>query len=244
MRLTLAKKIGGSFALLLVFTGIISYMAAKAMSEGSAVSESMANDAIPKLTIFNSMQGNLLLAAMQIRVFFETADMQSYTLGQKYLKISQEKFKELEALNEKYPTPEGTQFIQKYDELINRYVESIASGFAVQEQAEKATQNMLDRAAYARQMFGKLIATMGETQRGFLADGNQNAVIQYSRNLVQASAFLQQLESIQRELLIADRRHDTKAFSAQLEALAAIRRDAAGLDARLSQALREGAGLL
>ena len=233
MRLTLAKKIGGSFALLLVFTGIISYMAAKAMSEGSAVSESMANDAIPKLTIFNSMQGNLLLAAMQIRVFFETADMQSYTLGQKYLKVSQEKFKELEALNEKYPTPEGTQFIQKYDELINRYVESIASGFAVQEQAKKATQNMLDRAAYARQMFGKLIATMGETQRGFLADGNQNAVIQYSRNLVQTSAFLQQLESIQRELLIADRRHDTKAFSAQLEALAAIRRDAQDIRANL-----------
>lgn len=121
MRLTLAKKIGGSFAILLLFTGIISYMAARAMSEGSTVSESMASDVIPKLTIFNSMQGNLLLAAMQVRVFFETADPQSYAQGQKYLEASQQKFKELQELNTKYPTPEGTLFIQKYDTLLNKY---------------------------------------------------------------------------------------------------------------------------
>lgn len=124
MRLTLAKKIGGSFAILLLFTGIISYMAARAMSEGSAVSESMASDVIPKLTIFNSMQGNLLLAAMQIRVFFETADPQSYAQGQKYLEASQQKFKELQELNTKFPTPEGTLFTQKYGTLLERRLTS------------------------------------------------------------------------------------------------------------------------
>ncbi len=233
MRLTLAKKIGGSFAILLLFTGIISYMAAKAMSEGSTVSESMANDVIPKLTIFNSMQGNLLLAAMQLRVFFETADPQSYAQGQKYLEASQQMFKELQELNTRFPTPEGTLFIQKYATLINKYVESIASGHEVQEQAEKAIQGMLEGATNAQQMFGKLIATMGQTQRGFLADGNVNAAVQYSHNLVQASAFLQQLESIQSELLLADRRHDSKAFAAQLDALTAIRREAQNIRANL-----------
>ncbi len=233
MRLTLARKIGGSFAILLLFTGIISYMAARAMSEGSTVSESMANDVIPKLTIFNSMQGNLLLAAMQVRVFFETADPQSYAQGQKYLETSQQKFKELQELNTKFPTPEGTLFTQKYATLLNKYAESIASGHDVQEQAEKAIQGMLEGAANAQQMFGKLIATMGETQRGFLADGNVNAAVQYSHNLVQASAFLQQLESIQSELLLANRRHDTKAFAAQLDALTAIRRDAQDIRANL-----------
>ena len=233
MRLTLAKKIGGSFAILLLFTGIISYMAARAMSEGSTVSESMASDVIPKLTIFNSMQGNLLLAAMQIRVFFETADPQSYAQGQKYLEASQQKFKELQELNTKFPTPEGTLFIQKYATLLDKYAESIASGFAVQEQAEKAIQGMLEGAANAQQMFGKLIATMGETQRGFLADGNVSAAVQYSHNLVQASVFLRLLESIQSELLLANRRHDTKAFAAQLDALTAIRREAQNIRANL-----------
>ena len=233
MRLTLAKKIGGSFAILLLFTGIISYMAARAMSEGSTVSESMASDVIPKLTIFNSMQGNLLLAAMQIRVFFETADPQSYAQGQKYLEASQQKFKELQELNTKFPTPEGTLFIQKYATLLDKYAESIASGFAVQEQAEKAIQGMLEGAANAQQMFDKLIATMGETQRGFLADGNVSAAVQYSHNLVQASVFLRLLESIQSELLLANRRHDTKAFAAQLDALTAIRREAQNIRANL-----------
>ena len=233
MRLTLAKKIGGSFAILLLFTGIISYMAARAMSEGSTVSESMASDVIPKLTIFNSMQGNLLLAAMQVRVFFETADPQSYAQGQKYLEASQQKFRELQELNAKYPTPEGTLFIQKYDTLLNKYAESIASGHDVQEQAEKAIQGMLEGAANAQQMFGKLIATMGETQRGFLADGNVSAAVQYSHNLVQASVFLRLLESIQSELLLANRRHDTKAFAVQLDALTAIRREAQNIRANL-----------
>ena len=233
MRLTLAKKIGGSFAILLLFTGIISYMAARAMSEGSTVSESMASDVIPKLTIFNSMQGNLLLAAMRVRVFFETADPQSYAQGQKYLEASQQKFKELQELNTKFPTPEGTLFIQKYATLLDKYAESIASGFAVQEQAEKAIQGMLEGAANAQQMFGKLIATMGETQRGFLADGNVSAAVQYSHNLVQASVFLRLLESIQSELLLANRRHDTKAFAAQLDALTAIRREAQNIRANL-----------
>ena len=233
MRLTLAKKIGGSFAILLLFTGIISYMAARAMSEGSTVSESMASDVIPKLTIFNSMQSNLLLAAMQVRVFFETADPQSYAQGQKYLEASQQKFKELQELNTKFPTPEGTLFIQKYATLLNKYAESIASGHDVQEQAEKAIQGMLEGAANAQQMFGKLIATMGETQRGFLADGNVSAAVQYSHNLVQASVFLRLLESIQSELLLANRRHDTKAFAAQLDALTAIRREAQNIRANL-----------
>ena len=233
MRLTLAKKIGGSFAILLLFTGIISYMAARAMSEGSTVSESMASDVIPKLTIFNSMQGNLLLAAMQVRVFFETADPQSYAQGQKYLEASQQKFRELQELNAKYPTPEGTLFIQKYATLLNKYAESIASGHDVQEQAEKAIQGMLEGAANAQQMFGKLIATMGETQRGFLADGNVSAAVQYSHNLVQASVFLRLLESIQSELLLANRRHDTKAFAVQLDALTAIRREAQNIRANL-----------
>ena len=233
MRLTLAKKIGGSFAILLLFTGIISYMAARAMSEGSTVSESMASDVIPKLTIFNSMQGNLLLAAMRVRVFFETADPQSYAQGQKYLEASQQKFKELQELNTKFPTPEGTLFIQKYATLLDKYAESIASGFAVQEQAEKAIQGMLEGAANAQQMFGKLIATMGETQRGFLADGNVSAAVQYSHNLVHASVFLRLLESIQSELLLASRRHDTKAFAAQLDALTAIRREAQNIRANL-----------
>ena len=233
MRLTLAKKIGGSFAILLLFTGIISYMAARAMSEGSTVSESMASDVIPKLTIFNSMQSNLLLAAMQVRVFFETADPQSYAQGQKYLEASQQKFKELQELNTKFPTPEGTLFIQKYATLLDKYAESIASGFAVQEQAEKAIQGMLEGAANAQQMFDKLIATMGETQRGFLADGNVSAAVQYSHNLVQASVFLRLLESIQSELLLANRRHDTKAFAAQLDALTAIRREAQNIRANL-----------
>ena len=233
MRLTLARKIGSSFALLLVLTGVISYMAAKAMSEGSTVSESMATDAIPKLTIFNTMQGNLLLAAMQIRVFFETADMQSYTQGRNYLKISQEKFRELRELNEKYPTAEGSLFIRKYSELLKRYIESVDSGFAVQEQTEKAMQSMLDSAAHAQRMFGRLMATMGETQRNFLAADNQDAVAQYSRNLVQAGVFVRQLESIQRALLIAERRHDAGAFAAQRDALTAIRRDAQSIRANL-----------
>ena len=171
--------------------------------------------------------------AMQIRIFFETADPQSYAQGQKYFELSQQKFKELQELNEKFPTPEGTLFSQKYATLIGKYAESIASGFAVQEQAEKAIQGMIEGAANAQQMFGNLIATMGETQRGFLADGNVSAAVQYSHNLVQASVFLRQLESIQSELLLANRRHDTKAFAAQLDALTAIRREAQSIRANL-----------
>ena len=226
MQLTLARKIGGSFALLLIFTGIVSYIAAQAMHEGRVVSETTAQEAIPKLTLFNSLQGNLLLAAMNLRVFFEAADAASYERGQKFLRLSQENFKELETLNGQYPTPELTEFLQKYAALNKNYADSVASGFGVQNQADEATRRMLERGDFALQMFGRLIATMGETQRAFLADGNTDAVVQYSRNLVQASAFVQQMENLQRELLLAARRHDVKAFSAQVNSLSEIHSEA------------------
>ena len=239
MRLNLTKKIGGGFAVLIIFTCIVSYIAINAMYSAIRVSEDTASDSMPKLVALNGIQGNLLLGSYQTRVFFETGDMQSFDQGQEYLKKAKQFFDQFTALNDAYPEEEGNAFEENFSKLYAVYVDATQQGLDISRKTDAATQEMLQSAGVALGMVEKLVATMGQTQRTFLEEYNMAAVAQYSHNIVDMSAIGMRVQNVQRELLLAERRRDIKAFRELAGTLAGIDTDAKKIRERL---LREECG--
>ena len=142
MRLNLTKKIGGGFAVLIIFTCIVSYIAINAMYSAIRVSEDTASDSMPKLVALNGIQGNLLLGSYQTRVFFETGDMQSFDQGQEYLKKAKQFFDQFTALNDAYPEEEGNAFEENFSKLYAVYVDATQQGLDISRKTDAATQEM------------------------------------------------------------------------------------------------------
>ncbi len=233
MRLNLTKKIGGGFAVLIIFTCIVSYIAINAMYSGIRVSEDTASDSMPKLVALNGIQGNLLLGSYQTRVFFETGDMASFQSGQDYLKKAKQFFDEFTKLNDAYPEAEGNDFEENFNKLYAAYLDATQQGLDISRKTDAATQDMLKSAGVALGLAEKLVATMGQTLRTFLEEYNMAAVAQYSQNIVDMSAVGMRVQNVQRELLLAERRRDIKAFRELAGTLAAIDADAKKIRERL-----------
>lgn len=226
MRLNLTKKIGGGFAVLLIFTCIVSYIAIRAMYSGMDVSEATAKESMPKLTSLNLLSGNLLLGTYHMRVFFETGSTENYAKGQDFLKKATEYFDSFVALNNSYPGKMGTAFIQEYKKHIDSYNEAVAKGVDIARQTEAAMETMLKNTDATVSVLEKLIATMGQTLRGFSEEYNREAVAQYSHNMADAAAIVIRVQKVQRALLVAERRKDVKAFSELEATLTSIDQDA------------------
>ena len=233
MRLNLTKKIGGGFAVLIIFTCIVSYIAINAMYSGIRVSEDTASDSMPKLVALNGIQGNLLLGSYQTRVFFETGDAESFQSGQDYLKKTKQFFDEFTKLNDAYPEDEGNAFEESFSKLYAVYLDATQQGFDISRKTDAATQEMLKSAGVALGMVEKLVSTMGETQRTFLEEYNMAAVAQYSHNIVDMSAIGMRVQNVQRELLLAEGHRDIKAFKELAGTLAGIDADAKKIRERL-----------
>ena len=68
--MTLGKKIGGGFCIILFLTLILGFMAFRAMSSGSEVSDTISGDRVPRMVAYSKLQNNLLLGAYYTRIFF------------------------------------------------------------------------------------------------------------------------------------------------------------------------------
>ena len=233
MRLTLAKKIGGGFMLLLVCIGVMASLSIDVMKRAGAVSESTAQDCIPKLMQFNSSVGNLLQGAYHTRVFFESGEQESYRLGLDYIRALEQNFNDFVALNQKYPDEQSSRFIEIFKRLYGNYTQSSVSGYEIQNQAEQATRLMQERAAFAVHTLGTLMDTMSGTLRAFLVDGNTQAVEQYSRNMAAAASLTRRLQNAERDLLQTARGKDAEALDRQVAALDKLCKDFSPLRERL-----------
>ena len=233
MRLTLAKKIGGGFLFLLVCTGIMASLSIDVMKRAGEVSESTALDCIPKLMQFNSSVGNLLQGAYHTRVFFENGDQESYKRGLEYIRALEQNFNEFVALNRQYADEQSSRFIETFKTLYGNYTQSSTDGYEIQNQAEQATRLMQERAAFAVRTLGTLMDTMSATLRAFLADGNTQAVEQYSRNMAAVAALTRRLQDAERDLLQTARGKDAEALARQVTALEVLCKDFPSLRAHL-----------
>ena len=181
MTLTLGKKIGGGFSLIILLVLIMGLVAIRAMNAGVQVSRNIAEDRVPRMVLFSKLQNNLLLGAYHTRVYFETSDESSYATGMEYLGELKRNFSNLEALHQANPSAETQNFLHRFSKELVAYTDDISAGREYRININKTTSRLIE-VGYT--VLGKTEAfarAMSEVQCDFLDQGNTAAVVRYEQ---------------------------------------------------------------
>ncbi len=187
MTLTLGKKIGGGFSLIILLVLIMGLVAIRAMNAGVQVSRNIAEDRVPRMVLFSKLQNNLLLGAYHTRVYFETSDESSYATGMEYLGELKRNFSNLEALHQANPSAETQNFLHRFSKELVAYTDDISAGREYRININKTTSRLIE-VGYT--VLGKTEAfarAMSEVQCDFLDQGNTAAVVRYAASEVGAA---------------------------------------------------------
>ncbi len=211
--MSIGKKIGGGFCAVIFLTMVLGFVAIRGMSEGTEVSETIANDRMPRLINWMDLQNDLLNAAYYARAYFENSDEANIKQTFDYLKLYKEKLAALTQINSVIHFENTTKALERAEKNIVIYEDLIRKNQALNERAEALVVKMMSSGNEALAKIAVLIKTMGETQRGFIQSGNSSAATQYSQNIVDAATMYTDASTVFRELLAAERNSDVALFA-------------------------------
>ncbi len=211
--MSIGKKIGGGFCAVIFLTMVLGFVAIRGMSEGTEVSETIANDRMPRLINWMDLQNDLLNAAYYARAYFENSDEANIKQTFDYLKLYKEKLAALKQINSVIHFENTTKALERAEKNIVIYEDLIRKNQALNERAEALVVKMMSSGNEALAKIAVLIKTMGETQRGFIQSGNSSAATQYSQNIVDAATMYTDASTVFRELLAAERNSDVALFA-------------------------------
>ena len=211
--MSIGKKIGGGFCAVIFLTMVLGFVAIRGMSEGTEVSENIANDRMPRLINWMDLQNDLLNAAYYARAYFENSDEANIKQTFDYLKLYKEKLAALKQINSVIHFENTTKALERAEKNIVIYEDLIRKNQALNERAEALVVKMMSSGNEALAKIAVLIKTMGETQRGFIQSGNSSAATQYSQNIVDAATMYTDASTVFRELLAAERNSDVALFA-------------------------------
>lgn len=222
MNLTLGKKIGGGFSLILLLTLVVSYIAIRAMNEGVTVSGYIATDRVPRLVEYSDLQNNLLLTGYNTRVFFENADENALRTGMEYLARLKGNIAQLEKYNAVLRFTNTANFLESFSREMSDYEAAINEGARLSREINELTARSIESAHVVLGRLESLIKTMSETQRQFLDNGDVRNVAQYSRNMADTASVYARVATVLERLLAAERNRDGKLLTEVRESLPGI----------------------
>ena len=226
MNLTLGKKIGGGFFLVLLLTAALGSMAILAMKEGVAISSDIASDRVPRLNVVSELQSYLQLTAYNTRVYFETSDESALKLGREYLEKTKGKAAVLTKLNSVQYFENSARFLEMFGKEIVAYEQAINDGVRLTVEIQGTTAKLVESGNVVLNKIEGLVKTMGETQRSFLDAGNTRNVALYSQNMTDTAALYARVAMVLENLLIAERNQDMKRLDDVRASLPEINKDA------------------
>ena len=233
MTLTLGKKIGGGFSLIILLVLIMGLVAIRAMNAGVQVSQNIAEDRVPRMVLFSKLQNNLLLGAYHTRVYFETSDESAYATGMEYLGELKKNVSNLEALHQATPSAETENFLHRFSKELATYINDISAGREYRININKTTTRLIE---VGYMVLGKTEAfarAMSEVQCDFLAQGNTAAVVRYAANMADAITLYAHVAAVLEQLLIAERNADIELFASIRKNLPTLREEALAIRANL-----------
>lgn len=228
--MTLGKKIGGGFAVLIVLTIFLGGMAYRAMDESSDASDQIAGNRVPRLVDYSALQSDLLRAAYWSRSFFSLRDEAMFNKFLGYMGSVRNDLEKLKELNVRYHFPTTATFLQEFGKDAERYEALNKADKEALARLEKANEEMFAAGAKAQGALEILLATMAATQGKFLEDGDYKSASQYGRNLASVGSTLARVSDVFAKLLMAERNRDVDAFEKSRELLPIIANDFRGID--------------
>ena len=223
--MSLGKKIGGGFCVILLLTLILGAMAYRAMQSGSEVSYEIATDRVPRLVNYSDLQSNLLMAVYYTRTYFLSRDEKNYPMALDYLNKLKEDVTKLKDLNTKHFYETTDKFLTAFSKSITQYEDMLRQGKVILDNVQHATNAMIKSAEECEAKLDELIKTFSEALRSYIESGNQSSSLQYAKNIADTFSIYTRVGNVLEEMLIAERNDNMEEFARVRNSLPAIARD-------------------
>lgn len=223
--MTLGKKIGSGFCIILLLALVLGVVAYRTMSEGSEASDIISHDRVPRIMEYSDLQGNLLLAAYYVRAYFLGRNERDLPLALDHIQKLKENLKTLGNINKTTFFQNTQNFLDQMGKDVNKYEEMIRGSKLLLDEIQQTTREMIRTGKEAESKLEVLVKTMSKTQRAFLDGGDYSAAAKYSLNMAQTADILSRVADILQTLLISERNSDAKEFSVTREKLPGIAKD-------------------
>lgn len=233
MNLTLGKKIGGGFSIVLLLALAVGFLAIRAMNSGVTASNNIAEDRVPRLIVYNDLQKNLLMAAYNARAFSDTGDENTLTATYGYLKKLRANVAQVREFNEKVYYENTAKFLDKFSADLDRYESIIDDQVLSTREINETTMKIVEVGRVALGKLEEMIRAMSSTQRDFLNAGNLSTAATYTMNMADTSSVYARLAAVLEQLLLAERNSDASLLKSVRESLPAILEDAKTVRTRL-----------
>lgn len=231
--MSISKKIGGGFCIVLFLTFALGIVGIRSLNEGASVSENIANDRIPRFIQWSKLESSLANVAYYLRVYFETFDKESLKTAYDSLKEYKAALAELKRINSIIYLEEPGKAIEKAEKNVAVYEDLIRKNRALKEKLEEQVRQMTTEGDEVLAKIRDLIATAAETQRGTIQAGNSAAATQYSQILVDITGMYANVANVIKRLLAAERNRDMAEFAKVQQSIAPIIKESAAIEGRL-----------
>lgn len=223
--MSLGKKIGGGFFIILLLTLVLGLVAYWAIDEGEQASTQIEEDRVPRLMEYSDLQNNLLQANYYTRVFFYSRDDAMLPIALDYINKLKGNVGKLREINKKLFKPITASFLDKFEKEITTYEEMIRSGKFQLDSVESTTSAMIQSAGDVETRMQQLLRMMSDIERSYIEGGNMSSAMQYNRNMMDTSAIFARISKVLEELLIAERNSNMSNFAEVRSKLPAIAKD-------------------
>lgn len=211
--MTIGKKIGTGFCVVILLTIVLGFWAIYSISSGANVAEIIAEDRFPRFATWTQMQNAILNASYYGKSYFADGNEEDIQKTYVFLKQFDAGLEAIAKLNSKIHYATTNDVIKKTRKDLDRYSQMMHTDQETYLLSEKLVNEMMITGASAREAFGQLIKTMSVTLEKFIDDGNTNAARSYARNLSAAHDVYAQISDVCQDLLYAERNNDLKAFA-------------------------------
>lgn len=231
--MTIGKKIGGGFCIVILLTLALGLWAIHSMNKGAEVAETIANDRLPRLMHWSEAQNDLLEGTYFAHDYFSGGGQDGIKQAQEYLRQFGEGLKAVRQLNSKIRYETTAAALDRSEQQLGEYNMLLQEGEKLYVESEQYVERMVAVAGDTLQAFRNLIDIMSATLEDFINADNTGAARTYARNLAAANGIYAGIGAIYQDLLVAERNNDLSAFTAIQERLPGLQKDAQAVDARL-----------
>ncbi len=239
MRMTMGRKIGCGFAVIILLSLILSMLTARAMRDIQDLSRTIERERVPQLQAIMGMQRSLLLAGLNTTEYYTSLNGKAWDLAENNLKDFETAFNAWKACEAASPSDEGAAFLRTALPLLEQYRaerktygDLVMQSFDIVELASSLHGEIRDT-------LDEMIRQLGEDERALLQRGEVSTALELSRLLTDVSDARGRMTTVIEQLLQAvTQKDDTFLASIMEEGFPEAVRSLEALTPRLPEKIR------
>ncbi|MGE9986466.1 HAMP domain-containing protein, partial [Desulfovibrio sp. SGI.169] len=208
--MTVGKKIGSGFSVILLLTLVLGYLAITDMQEGVQTSKNISEDRVPRFMVASALESNVLEFPRLYLRFAESKNEAEIKALEKQTSTIKGNIAKLRELQDKHPYKGTGAFLEKFPKDLETYLERMRACIALIRKAQENNTAGLKAGKDAEVSLETLIKALGKESRQLMETGQTSLAATYAQHMASVSADLTDVGNLIKKVLTAKSTNDEK----------------------------------